>query len=489
MTPRFALLTSPSLASIFVCAVALGAVWYLLHRATRLGEPPPLEVHEPTDARPDDPPAVVSLVTNGFCVTPHAAVATLLDLAARDWISVDELGDDVVVLTNRRGQAGDQLTTFEQQVLNHLHRLTAGTVSGVSGTGIQVAGLSLSRRWWRRFQHSVVQESRRRGYSSRRWDAMTLVGPAVVWVAAALLWLRSATGGDDEAINESLFERSLSTLLLVGLLWFAGRLLSVAFSYEERPTSAGLEQAQTWLRVRQRLSTEGIGRYSSVMSQHGDRRLAYAAALGLAESASSEVPILPEDNHRAWSDASGSWRMVRVRYPIRPAYGRHPVLVLAVGLVLTAGGLVLQRFLLRVARSEALESLYEDLPDQADTIRNTALTLAAILTIPLVLAIWTVMAGAVDSVLSVDRRGLVVRARRPERIVPLAKVLGPLARRDRYALYVAVDDGSSPVVMAWLANERTAVPQGARAHVVASPILGYIRRSEPIGTMEPTSHT
>ena len=109
---------------------------------------------------------------------------------------------------------------------------------------------------------------------------------------------------------------------------------------------------------------------------------------------------------------------------------------------------------------------------------------AAIVTIPLVIAAWTVLAGLIDSVLSVERRGLVVRARRPERIVPLPGLLGRFFRRDRYALYVAVDDGSSPVVTAWLANERTAVPQGARAHVVASPILGYIRRSEPIGTME-----
>ena len=41
------------------------------------------------------------------------------------------------------------------------------------------------------------------------------------------------------------------------------------------------------------------------MSQHGDRRLAYAAAMGLADSATAEVPIVPEDSHLAWSDATG----------------------------------------------------------------------------------------------------------------------------------------------------------------------------------------
>jgi hypothetical protein len=67
-------------------------------------------------------------------------------------------------------------------------------------------------------------------------------------------------------------------------------------------------------------------------------------------------------------------------------------------------------------------------------------------------------------------------------VVPYPWLLGPLARRDRYSLFVAVDDGRSDRVSAWLANERTAVPQGARARVRATPLLGYVRSAEPIGT-------
>ena len=482
MTTQLAFITSPSVASAVVATILLCAAWLLLNRSARVGEPPALEVHEPVEEQPDDPPAVVSLITSGFVVTPHAAVATLLDLAARDWLSIDELGDDVVVLTNRHGRTGDQLLPFEQQVLNHVHKLTAGTVSGVSGAGIQVAGLRLSGGWWRRFQKSVVKHSRKAEYSRRRWDVLNLFVPVILWVIAALIWWRAAVGGEDLAINVSMFERSLSVLVLVGLLWIGIRLIGLVRSHDERPTPFGLERAQLWLRVRRRFEAERIGRYSAVMSQHGDRRLAYAAAMGLADSATAEVPIVPEDSRLAWSDATGSARIVRVHYPIRPAYGRHPLMVLIVGALLTVGIFLLQRFLLDVSRSEAMESLYEDFPDQTDLIRNTSLTLAAILVIPFVLSVWTILAGLVDCVLSVNRRGLVVRARRPERIVPLAKLLGPLVRRDRFALYVAVDDGSSSTIVAWLANERTAVPQGARAHVVASPVLGYIRRSEPIGT-------
>lgn len=484
MIGLLAFFTDPSTSGLVICALALAFGMVVFDITARHSEPPALEVHEATWRMPDDSPAVASMLTTGFVVTPHAAVATALDLAARDWLSIEDLGDDVAVITSHRGVAGDALAPYEQQVLNHFHRITAGTVSGVSGAGIEVSGLRLSRRWWRRFQRAVARAAFESGYSTRRWDLVALAGPVVAWTISAVLWWLSAQGGEDTTVDRSLFSRSMSAVLLVVLVALLIRIAGAALSHAQRPTTAGLERAQLWLRVRLGLERDDIGNRSALYSRDDDRRLAYAAAMGLAEAASTEVPVVPEDNHHAWSSATGIWRVVRVRYPIRPAYGRHPAFVFVVGLAILVGSWILQRFLLRVARGEALESLAEDFPDQAELIRDAGLVAAAIVTIPLVIAAWTVLAGLVDSVLSVERRGLVVRARRPERIVPLPGLLGRFFRRDRYALYVAVDDGSSPVVTAWLANERTAVPQGARAHVVASPILGYIRRSEPIGTME-----
>ncbi len=102
--------------------------------------------------------------------------------------------------------------------------------------------------------------------------------------------------------------------------------------------------------------------------------------------------------------------------------------------------------------------------------------------VPLVWMAWLVIAGSFDLFSTVERQGVVVRARRPQRVVPFPRLLRPLARRDRFALFIAVDDGRSDRVSAWLSNERTAVPQGARARVKATPVLGYVRRSEPIGT-------
>jgi hypothetical protein len=53
--------------------------------------------------------------------------------------------------------------------------------------------------------------------------------------------------------------------------------------------------------------------------------------------------------------------------------------------------------------------------------------------------------------------------------------------RDRYRVYLAVDDGSTDTIMAWRASERTAVPQGARATVKASAVLGRVRSATPVG--------
>ena len=87
-----------------------------------------------------------------------------------------------------------------------------------------------------------------------------------------------------------------------------------------------------------------------------------------------------------------------------------------------------------------------------------------------------------EEAFDLERTGLVVRARRPASVVPLRRLLRPFAERDRFAVFLAVDDGARLSINSWLANERTAAPQGAYARVRATPILGYVRSSEPVGT-------
>ena len=71
----------------------------------------------------------------------------------------------------------------------------------------------------------------------------------------------------------------------------------------------------------------------------GDRRLAYATAMCVAEAASVELPLAREDHYRAWSAMGGDARLVRIRYPHRLGYGMQPFAAIGVGLILTFAGI------------------------------------------------------------------------------------------------------------------------------------------------------
>jgi hypothetical protein len=477
-----AFFTAPAGGSLLWSIALLVVTIVLLVYTEIVTRPPRLSASTTSAELGVETPAVASLVTNGFVVTPPAAVSTLLDLVSRGWLRVEQADHEVVLLTDRRGRAGDALTAYEQQVLNHVHRLTHGTLTGVSGAAVEIAGLRLSRRWWRRFTKAVVVDARRQGLSKRRWNALALGPPIITLALSGFMWWRSVRTGPETAVVDSLRSRGFAVAVAIAILVVARRLYKRVRSRAQRPTELGLERAAHWLAVRAWMEPRGFEGASSFAANNASRALAYAAALGLAERATDELPIVPEDDRLAWSNATGEWHVVRVRYPFRPGYGRHPGLMLLVGLVIGGGLLALQRFLLDVARGDALRGVFEDFPDQADLIETTALVLAAITIAPLLWMAWLVIAGAFDIFSTVERQGLVVRARRPQRVVPFPRLLRPLARRDRFALFIAVDDGRSDRVGAWLSNERTAVPQGARARVRATPVLGYVRSSEPVGT-------
>jgi hypothetical protein len=470
--------TSTLLWAGVLLAITVG-VTYWAALATR---PPRLSPPGPTPELGLESPAVASLLTNGFVVGPPAAIATLLDLVSRGWLRIEHAGHEVILLTDRRGREGDVLTRYEQQVLNHVHKLTTGTLTGVSGAGVEIAGLQLRRRWIRRFQRSVVADAQRQGLCRRRWNGVALAIPGATLALAGLTWWSAVRSGPEIAVSDSVPSRTLAALVAAGILFSAWQLYRRARSYDQRPTVEGVHRATHWMAVRAWMEPRGFEGASSGTANNPSRALAYAAALGLADRAAEELPIVPEDDRLAWSNATGEWHVVRVRYPFRPGYGRHPLLVLILGLIGAVAIFALHRFLLGVSRGEALTGFVDDFPDQREWIERVALWLSIAALVPLVWMGWLVLAGSFDLFSTVRRQGVVVRARRPQRVIPLGRVLRPLARRDRFALFIAVDDGRADRISAWLANERTAVPQGARAKVFATPVLGYVRRSEPIGT-------
>ena len=354
----------------------------------------------------------------------------------------------------------------------------------MTGAGIEIAGL--------RLQAPLVAPLHRRG--GRRRPAPGALPAALEPVAArrpggarrrrrlaaVALGARGRRDGGRRVAAAAGARPWSSPSAIVLVAWRVVKRAHVAGPATDR--RPGLQRAAVLDVVRAWMEPRGFEGASSVVANNTSRALGYAAAFGLAERAAAELPVVPEDDRMAWSNATGEWHVVRVRYPFRPGFGRHPASRAVAGLVVGAGDRPAAAPAPRHRQGlHARRVIDDNFADQADIIQDIALGLAAV----------AARAAAVDGVARrrrrlrpvrhVERRGLVVRARRPQRVVPYPWLLGPLARRDRYSLFVAVDDGRSDRVSAWLANERTAVPQGARARVRATPLLGYVRSAEPIG--------
>ena len=363
----------------------------------------------------------------------------MLDLVARGWLRIEPTEHEVVVLTDRRGREGDALKGYEQQVLNHIHRMTAGTLTGVSGAGVEIAGLRLSRRWWRRFTRSVAADARRQRLSKRRWNALAIGPPVVTIVLSALLWWRSVRSGEETAVVDS--------LRLAG-----ARPRRRDRHPRRRPAGAaadplpcpapdrrtGSSRAEHWLCVRAWMEPRGFEGASAMAANSSSRALAYAAALGLADRAADELPIVPEDDRLAWSNATGEWHVVRVRYPFRPGYGRHPALMLAARRRRRrrphrAAATAPRRGPRRPPHQRPRRLPRPGRPHPGHRPRCSPPLLIA----PMLWMAWLVIAGAFDLFSTVERQGVVVRARRPQRVVPFPRLLRPLARRDRFALFIA----------------------------------------------------
>ena len=489
-------LTTPSIAAILdrpstgtlTVAIVVGAVGWLLHgyfywsKRPRLLEPIGTKRPDPIDGGALEPPAVVALLTNGYEVPRSAVTATALDLAARGWIRLTTSDGELVVVTRGAAQAGDTLQPFEQQVMNHL---AARAFNDVTSAGTLAASHHrLDRRWWQRFRRSVAARAQELGLSHPRYSAVELAPPAAcAAVALIALWM-SVRGGAETAISDSWKSRTLWFVVLGGVGFLAWRTLERVLGSAQTPTDGGLQRTARWMGHRRRLR-ERIPEHASVLGSPAQQvALAHGAVMGVSEQVLDQLPAAPEDHRHAWSEAGGTPHVVAVRYPMRPGYGQHPLRVGIAGIVVFFLFRWLQGFLGRVSDGEALESLLERVPGQIDLIERIAEVLSVLCWAPILWGVWAMIAGAVDSIATRERVGAIVRARRPTEVVPplLANVVKPFAERDRFSTYLAVDDGRRPLVTAWLANERSAAPQGAQARVRATPLLGYVRSSEPIGT-------
>jgi len=308
------ILQAEQLVDGFVAVVSLGlyGVCYAVARiATR-----PARVR-PEPATPDlgeEPPAVVSLLANGWQLTEDAAESTLLDLAARRLIELRQLSDDpyqttVHVSPHLDDQQLAALRPYERQVLERIRALAVGGVVPV--TALTFRNADEAKRWNKRLRQEVVEEARARGLSRRRFgptvvSALSAVaavtGCGLAWVVARIE-LRS----EDPDV---LAIPSVGVTAFIMLAGFAARPMG------ERDTPAGRAVAARWLAVREWLrGHEEFAKLPPAAVMVWDRYLPYGAALGVTHTASAVLDLGLGDRRRLWSSYGGHWHRVRVRYP------------------------------------------------------------------------------------------------------------------------------------------------------------------------------
>lgn len=483
-----ALVDRPHTGSLAVAVIATLAGW-AYHLWSELATRPagavaaddaPDQKPAPIDGQALEPPAVVALLTNGFRVPASAITATALDLASRGWVRLAVVDDELVVVTRGQGAAGDSLQPYEQQVLSHLMSRAFNDVSS-AGT-LAMSQHRLDRRWRTRFGHAVAAHAQSLGLSARRFEMASIAPGAIAAAAAVIALTYSITRGADVPVADSWKSRGVALAVLIAVVALALATYARATSSDQKPTTAGSDRATHWMAYRRRLRARIPAEATVLAPAAQQSALAVACVMGVAEQVHDQLPVAAEDDRYAWSEAGGRPHIIRIHYPIRPGYGQHPAKVAAIGAVMLLIARWLQGFLHRLADGEELTSWLARVPGQIDLIEGIAAVLAALCWLPLIWAAWSIVAGLVDCVATRVRIGLVARTRRPSDVVPYSNVLNPFADRDRFSTYLAVDDGRRSSVVAWLATERTSAPQGAQARVRATPLLGFVRSSEPVGT-------
>jgi hypothetical protein len=428
---------------LLTIGAAISALLWLLAAGllylVRQPDEPPVGPH--TLELGDEPPAVANFLAHRFRVTDEAVPATLLDLAARGVLEIEQRGPGVFFVRLLDRVPG-MLAAYEARVLRHLRERASDGV--VPAQALTTGPREKSRRWRHAFAGEVIADAQRRGLSRDRLDdqLFTVLGAASL-VPAALVW---ALAGE--------FEGGMVAFLgALGLLgWIKAR-------HPQQDTPEGRAAASRWLGVRAELAeNEVFATRSPLEVPLWDRLLAYGAALGVAGGASRPLPMGVEPDHEAWSAHGGRWREVQIRYPrlLPLAWGVAPHLAVLRG-ILTGGA------------GAAILVVFAPFARDADGV-----WLAIVATF-LGFACAAVGLGAALVAMGIADFGAGRRVTGP---ILRLRVLGSEKRRRHF---VAVDDGTSPAIRAWVVDPfvYAALTQGDTVTVEVTRILGFVRSLEP----------
>jgi hypothetical protein len=411
---------------------------------------------ETTDLGPETP-ALANLVTHRFEPTPDAVPATLVDLAARGVVEIEDRG--IGRYFCRVGEHPGTLTPYETMLFDHLRRVASGGV--VPAEALTTGPQDRSRGWWKQFRNEVVVDAQARGLSLDLWDKWA---KGVLFVGAAVVFLLFETAigfNDPEEVAPSTLK---DVVLMAGAAAFAV-VLRAATSKRQRSTDAGDRAAARWLGVRRALEESPS---FELLPPSGvvvwERHLAYAAALGVAPRSVRALPMGAESDTEAWTASSGEWRKVEVRYPrFRPGWGRHPLLAVAVG----AAGTFVARWLFRLGTG--------DLGGDATWLNVTAGVALALAVLVALRSVPQLLLGILDLFGTRAVEGTVLRARARWGPFPYFHQTN---EREYVRFFVAIDDGRSSRIAAYRVGPKVydVLPQGGRAKLTVTPNLGYVRR-------------
>lgn len=438
---------------VLLAAAGVAVVWLLVTVAVwATRRPPRVDPGPATMELGAEPPAIAALLCGDYDVRTEIAPATLLDLAARDVIELDEVQPGQTICVVPPGtRASTPLAPFEDHVLSALR---AKAVDGVvPATALTTGTEDASKRWHRQLAQLVVDDAKARGLTVDRWPVAVigLVGVGVVAVVA-LLVLAAQIGGDTE--DDPVLSGVAAAVAIGGAFVLGVSAGRMRRSFAQLPTASGKRSERGWLGVRAHLAqNEQLDRLPPAAVKLYGRHLAYAAAFGLAEHAVIALPFGEEDDHLAWSAHGGMWRRVRVRYPraIPPGWGRHPAPATALGLFW--GGIssyLLVRF--------------------GGVTGSVPLVATGVVALPLLWSLWTLSNSGPDLFTRRSVTGTVVRCRTRTRIS---------SNNDtpKYWYYVAVDDGARDRIDAFRVSQELyrRVQQGQTVTADVTPRLGFVR--------------
>jgi Predicted membrane protein (DUF2207) len=422
----------------------------------------------------DQPPAVVNLLTADWRLDHAAVPATLVDLAARRHVAIDQYGDDTVVRPLAR-RPEDRLTDYEGQVLGHLRSLGAQTGDGrVPAEALSTGPEATSRDWWRSFQAGVVDDARRRGLSRPRWSPGAKAGLMILAALVAVAFgLAGSSLPDDPASDD---DNPVAVGAIVALVSYGALGFVVARLAGERDTVAGREVAARWLGVRELLGEDPLfGEQPPAAVAVWDRLLAHGTALGVAHGVVRSLPLGAESDREAWSPVGGRWRVVRVRYrrPWPPFHGRPPANLALAGVVTVAVGAGVLWALPEV-ESVVSEATVSTTVAPGNPASPALPSWWAPVETSVQAAAWALaILGASLFVVAVSD---LLRRRR----TVVGRVLRHRERGSdkRRAWYIAVDDGTTDRIRAFRHTHLLPGHQGARVLLTATPLFRYVRQIE-----------